>query len=127
MTEKRPTRRRWFRFSPRTMLVLVTLVCVYLGWAMNWKRQRREFLSRPDVIDYNEYMHGPNVAHQGQSAPLLLRILPEQGIAMIVLGDGTEEVSAYTYQKARSLFPESSISVYHTSIPYQMEVVFTPD
>jgi hypothetical protein len=38
MTEVISTR-RWFRFSLRTLLVLVTLVCVYLGWAGNWKRQ----------------------------------------------------------------------------------------
>ena len=44
MEENPKPRRRWFRFSLRTMLVLVTVISVYLGWAANWKRQRREFL-----------------------------------------------------------------------------------
>lgn len=39
MTE--PNRRRWFRFSLRGMFVLVTLVCVWLGWNLNTVRERR--------------------------------------------------------------------------------------
>jgi hypothetical protein len=53
MEENPKPRRRWFRFSLRTMLVLVTLLCLYLGWAMNWKRQRREWLERSDVASFN--------------------------------------------------------------------------
>jgi hypothetical protein len=39
-----PTRRRWFRFSLRTLFVMVTVVAAFLGWlASEWSfvRQRR--------------------------------------------------------------------------------------
>jgi hypothetical protein len=34
------------KWLARNLLVLVTLACAYLGWAMNWTRQRQEFLRR---------------------------------------------------------------------------------
>jgi hypothetical protein len=40
------------RFSLRTMLVLVTLVCVicnYLGWAMNWIKPGQVFQKASNV------------------------------------------------------------------------------
>jgi hypothetical protein len=46
MSELPPTRRRWFQFSLRTMLVMVTIVGVWLGvwlgYYVNWKSQRQE-------------------------------------------------------------------------------------
>jgi hypothetical protein len=35
-------KRRWFRFSLRTLLVAVTVISVWLGYYVNWKNQRRE-------------------------------------------------------------------------------------
>ena len=35
--------RRWFRFSLRTMLVVVTMLGCWLGYQFNWIRQRNEF------------------------------------------------------------------------------------
>jgi hypothetical protein len=36
--------RRWFRFSLRTMLVVVTAICIWLSYCLNWIRQRRDFV-----------------------------------------------------------------------------------
>jgi hypothetical protein len=36
--------RRWFRFSLRTLFVVVTVVGVWLGWNMNIVRHRRELV-----------------------------------------------------------------------------------
>ena len=41
----KPRPRRWFRFSLRTMFVLVTVLCVWLGYSLNWIRQRREAIA----------------------------------------------------------------------------------
>jgi hypothetical protein len=35
-------RRRWFRFSLRTMLIVVTALCVWLAWESSVVRERRE-------------------------------------------------------------------------------------
>jgi hypothetical protein len=34
-------KRRWLRFSVRTLLVTVTIFCVWLGWNLSELRQRR--------------------------------------------------------------------------------------
>ena len=41
MTETKP-KRRWFRFSLRSLLVLVTAFCVWLGWEVNATRRQKE-------------------------------------------------------------------------------------
>ena len=41
MTEAKP-KRRWFRFSLRTLFVLVTAFCVWLGWEVNAARRQKE-------------------------------------------------------------------------------------
>jgi hypothetical protein len=41
MTEPKP-KRRWFRFSLRTFLVIVTLICVWLGWKINEARKQKQ-------------------------------------------------------------------------------------
>jgi len=58
MKDKRPIKRRWFRFSLRTLFVVVTVVCIWLGW--NWRtvRSRQEILEAPE---------GRNMVAQGAS------------------------------------------------------------
>jgi hypothetical protein len=107
MQEKPKPRRRLFRFSLRTMLVVVTLVCVYLGWALNWKRERHQFLMRADVEDISNNYESTD----RRSAPLALRILGERGITGLTLGDGLNQVHPEMETAARHLFPESQISL----------------
>jgi hypothetical protein len=40
------TSRRWFRYSLRTLFVVVTAFACWLGYEWNWIRQRREFLAK---------------------------------------------------------------------------------
>lgn len=44
--------RRWFRFSLRTLFVLVTVLCVWLGWYANLVGQRQSLL--PEIEAENE-------------------------------------------------------------------------
>ena len=47
MTETKP-KRRWFRFSLRTLFVLVTIISLPFGWIayqLNWIQQRHDFFS----------------------------------------------------------------------------------
>src|SRR5262245_14455321 len=51
MTETKP-KRRWFRFSLRTLFVGVTVIGIAAGWVvyqLNWIRQRHAFLNASDV------------------------------------------------------------------------------
>jgi hypothetical protein len=41
----RPTS-RWFRFSLRTLLILVTALCLWLGWESSVVRARRNLLTQ---------------------------------------------------------------------------------
>jgi hypothetical protein len=82
------------------MFVMMTILAIplgYLGWAMNWIRQRHEFLKRPGVSSTD----WPKVSQ----ARWPIRILGEETIAMIFLEDYSEEM----FDEARRLFPESTI------------------
>ena len=52
-----PPKRRWFRFSLRTMFVVVTIFGVWLGWQLKIVRERkailREILQSTDVGDFS--------------------------------------------------------------------------
>jgi hypothetical protein len=50
---EKPKPRRWFRFSLRTMFLLMTVVCSVVGWVtyqLNWIRQRHDLLREGMVI-----------------------------------------------------------------------------
>ena len=95
----RPTR-RLFRFSLRTLFVLVTLLCIYLGWAMNWQRQRQVFLKSANVELVNESWFPGD-----PSAPWSLRLLNEPGIVNICYNCPDQE----QLLRASKLFPEAKI------------------
>jgi hypothetical protein len=101
MEAKHHSRLRWFRFSLRTMLVLVTLVCIlcgYIGWAQNWIRQRREFINRLDS-DISEEMPATD------NAPFPLWIFGEIGAPATMNLPGVSEEDC---QLALRLFPETT-------------------
>jgi hypothetical protein len=98
MEENLKPRRRWFRFSLRTVLVLVTLVCIYLTWAMNWKRQREEFLKSEAVLGF---------ADTDYPAPIWIRIAGATGRESINLTTPDD----LTLKEASRLFPEAYFAI----------------
>ena len=106
--------RRWLRFSLRTLFVLVTVVCVWLGYQLNWIRERRKYLEEhPGVV--REPSPQDNVA----TAPNLLWLLPESGVTRLhVQSPGFFDEADYHHDnpsleatRARELFPEAIIEV----------------
>ena len=45
MPQAPPTRRRWFQFSLGTMLLLMTLLCVWLAWQVRIVRERQALMA----------------------------------------------------------------------------------
>jgi hypothetical protein len=95
-------RRRFLRFSLRTLFVAVTVVVCWLGWQLNWIRQRHISLeglgfSLDEVGFYGEV-----------TAPLGLRALGEHGWEILPLG---RRATRQEIRELHALFPEAKILV----------------
>ena len=99
------------KFSLRTLLVLVTVLCVplcWLGYQLNWIRQRREALATSWVIDFGGSASVP--------APRLLWMFGERGRKNLVvmpahgLGGDWTLADDVELKRAQELFPEASVS-----------------
>ena|ERR1051325_8457872 len=119
-------RRRWFRFSLRTLFLLVTILGVFLGWLggqIKWIMDRHEALRwLSKVPDSNESANGfpiesterlwyepPFSANQKNNAPWGLWLFREVGLRRINLNGHLPPSDEYTEEKLRELFPEAEI------------------
>jgi hypothetical protein len=103
MDEPTPTKRRWFRFSLRTMFVLVTVLCIWLGHSLTWIRQRHAVFHRhhpPLGMSRN------GIRTDYANAPWSIRLLGEPGAVAILLKRGT---NAAERERIQELFPEAKI------------------
>jgi hypothetical protein len=79
-------KRRWFRFSLRTMFVVVTVLAIWLGYHINWARQRRDALSSGRFTGDRVLATGMAPALPKMvTAPGLLWLLGEPGYVSIVM------------------------------------------
>jgi hypothetical protein len=122
MDVPKPNKRRWFRFSLRTMFVLMTVGCVWLGYSLDWIMQRREFLAEQDKRFFTEQKRKFPVQPRDADttrAPLGLWLLGESGVGGINLTWSHQGLRLPTdecerkLQKTRKLFPESTIRVWY--------------
>ena len=126
-------KRRWLRFSLRALFVVVIAGCCWLGYQLNWIRQRHEVLSRPEV---NSSIFDP----VGTRAPVGLMLLGEQGHYMLGVmlpfdEERSRELSKYgpsvdldydafltaderdEIERIRNLFPEADVSFGYSRTP----------
>jgi hypothetical protein len=103
MPQEKP-RRRWYQFSLRAMFVVTVVVSIPLAWvgySLNWIRQRREYRSnqppRTTTLVFSCGTPDP--------LPLSLRLFGEKPAANITWSPR----SPYTYAEAEKLFPESAV------------------
>ena len=95
-------RRRWFRFSLRTMLVVVTVLPVPLGWAayhLNWIRQRHAALARWDASSLS-------IDRDDKIPPWQLRLFGERGPGGSHLRINVFNVHSKEARMVLALFPE---------------------
>jgi len=78
------TKRRWFQFSLRSIIIVVTLLGFTFGWIayqLSWIRQRQEIIASPKFsYGTGEYGFGPTPI-----APWHLRIFDETGYTGVSL------------------------------------------
>lgn len=100
-------KRRWLRFSLRTVFVVVTVLAVFLGWLvfqLNWIEQRRQAVAdgTVDMRIIHTFEHTP------RRVPWTLRLFGEHEIdadALLLPPTATEADVA----RVRGLFPEAYV------------------
>jgi hypothetical protein len=92
--------RRWFRFSVRTLFVVVTALACWLGYELNWIRQRHAILA--------EAQH-PMLLGDYQPAKQLpiLEMFHEPPVDSVTAGTGLPEAE---FNRLKWLFPEAEVS-----------------
>jgi hypothetical protein len=120
MIETKP-KRRWFRFSLRTLFVFVTIACIWLGSQASTVYHRRQLLSRLDSVvlrgfpTYKTIMfHGNPCRIEGEvmtaeeyQLPWIRRAFGDKLVPIIGL---PERMSPEEVKEFKTAFPESLIS-----------------
>jgi hypothetical protein len=94
--------RRWFSFSLRSMLAVLTLAGVWIGYQLHWIRARHDAAATPCVHTFGRRL-----------APVSLRLFGEMGVSAILFY--CEEIQHPNsaelpeIRRLKSLFPESSV------------------
>jgi hypothetical protein len=96
VTETAKPKRRGFQFSLRTLFIVLTLVGIWLGYHVNWIRQRHRFYQELWWKDDNLGFFDP------KPFPWSLRLLGESPKLFLV-------VPKQLVPEAESLFPEATI------------------
>ncbi len=112
--------RRWFRYSLRTLFVVVTVFGCWLGYELNWIRQRHELLAKHEaLVSKHLGQHWDNLSPRQRrlkpAVPLPLLLFGEEGKFRVVLAIEAERnvqepiYSFPEWKRAERLFPESEI------------------
>ncbi len=109
----------WFRFSLRTLFVLVTVAACWLGYEVNWIRLRRAVVA--DLPRWQALEGIPNTSMRQPDAPGLLWMFGEPGyaaVSLLVPVDTVDEALdeswpprkvAAELQRVERLFPEAMV------------------
>ena len=106
-------KRRWFQFSLRSLLIVVTLFCVavggYIGWQKKILKERKEFVeSNQNRFFYTDGSKARIFAHGDKSespGPIRIWLGDEPQHEVLV----PQSASMARRQLAAELFPESTI------------------
>lgn len=112
-----PRKRWWFRFSLRTLLVLMTLVGCWLGWQTGIVRERRalrEKLSKGlafHFVSVDDHLKtlGPNLPVDPPVAqvPRVRELLGDEAVQTVYYYEWHQDFSPATLKEVERLFPEA--------------------
>lgn len=127
-------KRRWFRFRLRTLFVVSTVICLWLGYELNWIRQRQEFVTQEEAKLGDRFWtewqthwkNEPEFAKRVQwparpraTAPSLLWLFGERGQSIVMVAEEYQTAPHHAavlsvenrahVEEARRLFPEAYI------------------
>ena len=120
-------KRRWLRFSLRTLFVVVTVLAAFSGWVvyhLNWIRERHQLLARHNATSAEQYVNRRarfgdpepkpflTIAPSSPSIGFGLRLFGETDVSHVrvfILDGGPE---GDEIERAARLFPEATIKVY---------------
>lgn len=116
---------RWFRWSLRTLFVVMTAIACWLGYELNWIRQRRAFIAQETAVRYSHKKGRSNaIAHRAgsasPSAPGGLWLFGEPGYSSVgFVSDSGARTKLHVLtardrirlKTARRLFPEAVVNV----------------
>ena len=100
------------RYRLRTLLIFVTLFCIWLGYHLHWVRQRRSALTWIDnQAAFWDDMPIQQGVFPGGSSPWRLHVLGAEGVKSISVVVYKEDEAARKRELDR-LFPEAQVNVY---------------
>jgi hypothetical protein len=116
-------KRRWFRFSLRTMFVVVTALCIWLVVHEKWVKDRARVLRWLDQFPAASgeppmYYVADDIHHK--PAPLSLLVLGDRTIRIVHVpfgDDASLEIAELRVRDARRLFPEAEVRLLHRPGP----------
>jgi hypothetical protein len=96
-------KRRWFRFSLRTLFIVLTAVFLWLGWTVSAIRERKQLLAElvkegRGVIDYDP---------SNSSLPWHRRALGDTYLMMV---DFSPDTPDEMIERVRKTFPEAMLT-----------------
>ena len=111
-------RRRWFSYSLRTLFVVLTVFCIWLGVQVKWIKDRHEAMKwveainrRPDPV--TKRASDEVFYFDPRSAPWQIRILGELGVPEVPIKLSRIRESDdldNRLEELKRLFPESVVS-----------------
>ncbi len=107
-------KRQWFAFSLRTLFVVVTVSACWLGYQLNWIKERHSLIGAPQQTGVEpEYGIAlmpmsllASLQVESKDAPWPLRWLGERGVCTLYIRDNMSESEV---ARIRALFPEAEI------------------
>ncbi len=111
------TTRRWFRFSLRTLFVVMTAGCCWLGYQLNWIRERQQLLDQKALVEgfYLDELRAPGplwlFGERGYDDLLYVPDWANEGnvtaVSLLAVETPAVPLSAEELARAKALFPES--------------------
>jgi len=125
MSEPNP-KRRWFRYSLRTLFVLLTILCAYLAWQVRIVQQRKQLLAKIEAATGPRFqplnttaqedaifvLGGPIQFPDQRRGSFIRRLFRDRTVPIICL---PSTLSADDLAMYKNVFPEAVVTQYSDS------------